>query len=73
MKTTHVVPDGDGGWNVKQGGAERSSAKFPTKQPAINRAREISRNLGSELFIHNKNGRIGSKDSHGKDPFPPIG
>lgn len=73
MKTTHVVPDGKGGWNVKQGGSQRASANFNTKQPAIDRARELSRNQGSELFIHKKNGQIGSKDSHGKDSFPPRG
>jgi len=73
QKTTHVVPDSQGGWDIKQGGASRSSGHFDTKQQAVDRAREISRNAGSELYIHNKDGKIGKKDSHGGDPFPPRG
>jgi len=72
-KTTHVVPNPDKGWDIKQGGGERSSGHFDTKQDAIARARDISRNLHSELVIHNKNGQIGQKDSHGGDDFPPKG
>lgn len=70
-KTTHVVPDSDGGWNIKQGGGHRSSAHFDRKQDAVDRARDISRNIGSELIIHNKDGRISQCDSHGPDPCPP--
>ena len=40
---------------------------------AISIARTISQNQGSELFIHNMNGQISSRDSHGNDPFPPRG
>lgn len=72
-KTTHVVPDPDGGWDVKQGGASRSSFHSDTKKQAVDRARQISKNVGSELFIHNKDGKIARKDSHGGDPFPPRG
>lgn len=73
-KTTHVVPNKEkGGWDIKQGGGERSSGHFNTKQNAIDRAREISQNKGSELVIHNRNGKIAQKDSHGNDPFPPRG
>lgn len=70
-KTHHVVPNPKGGWDVKRGGAERSSGHFETKQEAIDRAREISRNQGTELVIHNRNARIASCDSHGNDPCPP--
>lgn len=30
-KTHHVVPDPNGGWNVKNGGADRASAHAETK------------------------------------------
>ncbi|MFZ5451937.1 MAG: DUF2188 domain-containing protein [Thermodesulfobacteriota bacterium] len=70
-KTHHVVPDGDGGWNVKRGGSSRASANFDRKQDAIDRGREISRNQGSELVIHNRDGKISQCDSHGNDPCPP--
>ena len=72
-KTHHVVHDPNGGWNIKHGGAERSSGHFDTKQQAVDRAREISSNQGTELYIHNMDGKIGQKDSHGNDPCPPKG
>jgi hypothetical protein len=73
-KTTHVVPNKDrSGWNVKQGGGERASAFYSTKREAVERAREISRNQGSELVIHKRDGKISESDSHGNDPHPPKG
>jgi len=71
--THHVVPNPDGGWDVKRGGASRASSHHDTKQQAIDRAREISRNQNTELRIHNRNGRISRSDSHGGDPYPPKG
>jgi|TARA_R110000787_G_scaffold9229_2_gene32504 uncharacterized protein YdaT len=72
-KTHHVVPNPDGGWDVKRGGADRASSHHDTKRDAIERGREISRNQGTEFRIHNKDGRIASSDSHGGDPYPPKG
>jgi hypothetical protein len=46
---------------------------FDTKQPAIERARELSARQHTELDIHNKDGRISGKDSHGHDSYPPRG
>ena len=66
--THHVVPNPDGGWDVRRGGASRSSGHFDTKQAATDRAREISRNAETELKIHNRDGRISQSDSHGNDP-----
>lgn len=71
-RNQHVVPH-DGGWAVKGAGAERATAVYSTKLPAVDRARVIANNQGSELLIHGKNGQIQTKDSHGKDPFPPKG
>ena len=70
-KTHHVVPNSGGGWDVKRGGANRSSGHFGRKDTAISRAREISRNQKSELIIHNRDGKISRSDSHGGDPCPP--
>ncbi len=72
-KTHHVVPNPDGGWDVKRGGGQRASSHHDTKRDAIDQAREVSRNQETELRIHNKNGRIAQSDSHGGDPFPPRG
>jgi len=71
--THHVVPNSSGGWDVKRGGAKRSSSHHDNKREAIDNGRQISRNQGTELKIHNKNGRISGSDSHGNDPFPPKG
>lgn len=71
--THHVVPNPKGGWDVKRGGADRASSHHDTKQDAIDRGREISRNQDTELRIHNRDGRISGSDSHGNDPFPPEG
>jgi len=73
QKTHHVVSNPDGGWNIKKGGADRASKHCDTKQEAVEKAREISQNQGSELYIHGKDGKIQQKDSHGNDPFPPKG
>lgn len=72
-KTHHVVPASHGGWNIRKGRSERVSAHFDIKQEAVERAREISRNQGSELVIHNLDGKISQSDSHGNDPCPPKG
>lgn len=72
-KTHHVVPNPDGGWDVKRGGAQRASSHHDNKQDAVNTGRQVSRNQGTELRIHNKDGRIASSDSHGRDPHQPKG
>ena len=72
-KSHHVVANPTGGWDVKRGGGERASGHFDTKAQAVDRGREISRNQGTELRIHNRDGRIAGSDSHGSDPNPPRG
>ena len=72
-KTHHVVRNPEGGWDVKKGGASRTSGHFRTQGDAIDAARKISSNQGSELYIHRRDGRIRAKDSHGNDPYPPKG
>jgi hypothetical protein len=71
-KTHHVIPAKDGGWSVKKGGGERASRSFDNKEDAVKYGRALSRNAGSEFFIHKKDGTIQSKDSYGKDPYPPT-
>lgn len=68
-KQIHVVPGKDGnGWDVRSSGAERAIKHTETKSEAVDRARIVSRNQEAELVIHNRNGRIAQKDSHGNDP-----
>ncbi|WP_374295039.1 DUF2188 domain-containing protein [Acinetobacter sp.] len=67
----HVVPNPDGGWDVKRNGAERSSGHFERKSDAVDYGRQVSRNQQTEFIIHNKDGKISNSDSHGNDPCPP--
>jgi hypothetical protein len=67
-KSTHVVPDPNGGWSVKKEGASRASKRFDKKQDAIIYARNISKNQGAEFVIHRPDGTIHSKDSYESDP-----
>lgn len=69
-----VVPNSDGGWDVKKAGASRASAHAETQAEAIDRAREIVHNAGGgEVQIHGRDGRIRDSDTvkPGNDPNPP--
>ena len=70
-KQHHIVPNPNGGWDVKKAGSERASVHTATKVEAETRARIISRNQSAELVIHNLDGKISRSDSHGNDPNPP--
>ena len=72
-KSHHVVHNPEGSWDIKKAGSSRSSAHTENKQDAVDKARQISQNQGTELFIHGKDGKIQQKDSHGNDSFPPKG
>ncbi|MFA6507784.1 MAG: DUF2188 domain-containing protein [Treponemataceae bacterium] len=67
----HLVPNSDGGWDVKRNGAERASFHAETKAEAEKAGREISRNQRTEFVIHGLDGKIQQSDSHGNDPNPP--
>ena len=68
----HVVPNPDGGWDVKRSGSKRASAHTKTKKEAVDKARKMSIRNKTELVIHNTDGKISNSDSHGNDPCPPL-
>ncbi len=70
-KYHHVLPSAQGGWEVKKGRASRASRHFGNQAEAIEWGRSVSRNQGSELYIHKKDGTIQEKESHRRDPTPP--
>ena len=72
-KNQHVTPRPDGLWQVKGAGNSKATKVTNTQKQAIDVARGIASNQGSELFIHGVNGQIRAKDSHGHDPYPPKG
>ncbi|MEA4825136.1 MAG: DUF2188 domain-containing protein [Clostridium sp.] len=71
-KNQHVVPH-NGTWAVRGAGNSRVTSTHRTQSEAINAARSISINQGSEVVIHRPNGQIRDKNSYGNDPFPPRG
>lgn len=71
-KNQHVVPH-NGSWAVRGAGNDRVTRTAETQSQAIEIARGIAQNQGSELFIHRPNGQIRERNSYGNDPFPPEG
>lgn len=67
-KGQHVVPSPSGGWSVRKTGSSKATKTFPSKQDAIDAAREIARNQKTELYVHGRDGRIRQRDSYGSDP-----
>jgi len=60
----HVVPRGDI-WAVQGAGNSRATLLTDTQRQAINAARDIARNQGSELIVHGQDGKISWRDSYG--------
>ena len=70
----HVVPNPDGGWDVKKPGSVRASSHHETQKEAEARAKAIvGRAGGGEVRIHDTKGRIRDSDTvpPGRDPHPP--
>ena len=65
-KNQHVVPHVEG-WAVKGAGNERYTAIYERQSQAIDRAREIAINYGSDVIIHGRDGAIRDRMSYGKD------
>lgn len=70
----HVVPNPEGGWDVKKPGAERASSHHDTQADAEARAKEILGNVGGgEAVTHRRSGEIRDSDTvpPARDPNPP--
>jgi tRNA A58 N-methylase Trm61 len=50
----HVLPNKNGGWDIKKTNAKRASKHFDTKKEAVDAAKLICENEGTELVIHDK-------------------
>ena len=62
----HVVPHEEG-WAVKGEGNERYTAIYKYQDDAIDRAKDIAKNYGSDVIIHGKDGRVRDRRSYDKD------
>lgn len=72
-KKYHVTP-AEEGWRVTAERAERASALAPSKQEAIERARELARRQKpSQVIVHRRDGTIEREFTYEKDPYPPPG
>jgi hypothetical protein len=69
-KSHHVVLNPNGGWSVIRTGASRATKRFARKQDAIDWASLRSRQDGSELIVHKRDGMVESKSTH-RDRQPP--
>lgn len=63
----------NGRWYNEVEGGKRASNSADTKAEAQKIGRDMSRDRGVEHVIHNKDGKIGERNSYGNDPFPPRG
>ena len=68
----YVVPRGKK-WAVRKSGAERVTRHFDTQQEAIEAARRIARNQGSDVFIFGRDGCIRGRDPQGDNAHSPGG
>ncbi|MBI4331875.1 MAG: DUF2188 domain-containing protein [Chloroflexi bacterium] len=70
----HVVPNPNGGWDVRAPNFSRCSSRHGTQTQAEVRAKQIlANNGGGEVVIHDQKGKIRDSDTvpPGKDPYPP--
>ena len=60
----YVVPNPDGGWDVKAAHAKRSSRRAQTQAEAIQHAKDIARNVGGgEVRIQGRDGHFRDSDA----------
>lgn len=72
QSSIHITPHREG-WQVKKAGAQKASKVCSTQKECIEYGIKQAKIEKSELYIHNKEGRIRAKNSYGNDPFPPKG
>lgn len=60
-------------WDIKRAGIKEPLDCRRLKLEAISVARSISKDSKSELVIHNRDGKIAMRDSHGNDPKKSVG
>jgi len=73
-KVYHVVPNSNGGWDVKKEGAKRVSAHLDKKNDAVDRGKELAKSGGQgQIKIHKKDGEFQTEYTYGSDPYPPKG
>lgn len=70
-KSVHVVPNSNGGWDVKKDNSKKASKHTATQLEAITVGRKLAKKNKTSLKIHNTEGQIREERSYGNDPNPP--
>lgn len=69
-RNIHVVPR-NGRWVVRKEGDSQATSEHVSRREAVDTARNLARNGNTEVVIHRRDGRIGSRDSYRSEPLPP--
>ncbi len=56
-RSQHVMPKGSK-WSVRRTGSSRASGIFGTQKEAVEKAKELARAEGGDVYIHGRDGRI---------------
>ena len=67
------LPHPRGGWGNQVQGNERISNTAQAKVEAQKVGREMAIERRTEHIVKNQDGKIGSRNSYGRDPHPPKG
>jgi len=70
-KDVHVVPNSNGGWDVKRENSERASKHTETKQEAVDFGKGLANKDNVEFVPHKRDGTIQNPNSYGNDNNPP--
>lgn len=63
----------NGQWKNRLQGNDRSSSVHDTKAEPRSVGPDTAKNRGVQHLIKNMDGKIGARNSYGKDPHPPKG
>lgn len=69
-KQVRVSPN-QGDRKVYSAWASRAQGVYNTKAEAVSLAKSVAQNKWAEMIVQNENGKIGFRNSYGKDLFPP--
>lgn len=70
-KNVHVVPNPNGGWDVKREKSKKASKHTDVKSDAVEYGKNLAKKDKVEFIPHKKDGKIQNPNSYGNDPNPP--
>lgn len=61
------------GWSVKKEGSSKASSVHQTQSAAWTEAKRLARGSSGEAVLQSRDGSIRTKNTYGRDPYPPKG